>query len=130
MFCPRCGKEAIVDAPFCSGCGTKLAGTETAQSRRLSTAAGILEIVGGCIDLVGAVFVLIGVVSAGVPPAFALIALVAAAVGGLAIVGGSCALRRRNWGVALAGAIAILWPVTLLGIAALVLTVLAREEFS
>jgi hypothetical protein len=134
MFCPHCGKEVVGDATFCSGCGTRLTGAQPAKNRRLSTAAGILEIVGGSLDMLAAIvlFVIVVVSAAsrdGAPPALALVALAAAIIGGIAIAGGSCALRRRNWGMALAGAIVILWPVTLLGIAALILTVLSKDEF-
>lgn len=134
MFCPHCGKEDVGGALFCSGCGTRLTGVQPSKSRQLSTAAGVLEIVGGSLDVLAAIVILVIVAMSaanedGAPPAVALVALAAAVIGGVAIIGGSCALRRRNWGMALAGAIVILWPVTLLGIAALILTVLSKEEF-
>jgi hypothetical protein len=134
VFCPHCGKGVVGEALFCSGCGTRLTGVPPAKSRQLSTAAGVLEIVGGSLDMLAAIVILVIVaVSAanedGAPPAVALVALAAAIIGGVAIIGGSCALRRRNWGMALAGGIVILWPVTLLGIAALIMTVLSKDEF-
>jgi len=45
-------------------------------------------------------------------------------------VGGVYALQRKKWGLALVGSIAAFFPPKwILGIAAIVLTVLAREEF-
>jgi hypothetical protein len=54
---------------------------------------------------------------------------VAAILGILAIVGGICALRRKRWGWALAGAVGGVLPFFPLGIASLILTVMARDEF-
>jgi ABC-type branched-subunit amino acid transport system permease subunit len=47
----------------------------------------------------------------------------------LAIVGGIFALRRRSWVVALIGSIALIVTSSVAGIAALVLTIMARDEF-
>jgi hypothetical protein len=54
---------------------------------------------------------------------------VAAILGILAIVGGICALRRKRWGWALAGAVGGVLPFFPLGIASTILTVMARDEF-
>ena len=48
----------------------------------------------------------------------------------LAIVGGICALQKKNWGMAIIGAIAASLPFSLLGIAALILTAISRDQFS
>jgi hypothetical protein len=48
----------------------------------------------------------------------------------LAAVGGVDALQRRRWGFALTGAIIAALPFSLLGVAAIVLLALSREEFS
>jgi len=52
-------------------------------------------------------------------------------LGAVAIVGGIFALRRRHWGLSLAGAIcATLMPVSfLLGVAAIVFIAMSHEEF-
>jgi hypothetical protein len=50
-------------------------------------------------------------------------------VGILAIVGGIYALQRKIWGLALAGSIAAFFPSWILGIAAIVLTALSKNEF-
>ena len=48
----------------------------------------------------------------------------------LAVVGGIYALQRRNWGLALTGAIIATLPFSLLGVAAIVLLALSKEEFT
>jgi len=111
MYCPKCGKETTENATFCAGCGVSLAGGQPAKKRVLSTIAGIVEIVaGGLTALVAIVYV-------------------AAILGILATVGGICALRRKRWGWALAGAVGGVLPFFPLGIASTILTVMAREEF-
>lgn len=45
------------------------------------------------------------------------------------LVGGICALQRKYWGLALAGSIVAVLGFPLLGIPALVLVALSREEF-
>lgn len=47
----------------------------------------------------------------------------------LAIVGGIFALRRRSWVMALIGSIALILTSSVVGVAALVLTIMARDEF-
>ena len=106
------------------------------------TVAGILDIVSGTLSLVMLAFVIIGVLvfmAAGgtnlpgpMPLASSLIFAIAVPVliaDVLAIVGGVYALKRKIWGLALAGSIAALfgsWP---MGIAAIVFTVMSQKEF-
>jgi hypothetical protein len=47
----------------------------------------------------------------------------------IAVLGGVAALQRRNYGLALAGAIISALPFSFLGIAAIVLVALSRREF-
>jgi hypothetical protein len=54
---------------------------------------------------------------------FALIAIIS-------IVGGILAIKRKSWGWALAGSITAVFCSVLLGILAIVLVVLSRNEFS
>jgi hypothetical protein len=82
------------------------------------------------------IFIFIGGVMRFVPdippylfPIFAALALPFAIVGILAIVGGIYALRRKIWGLALAGSIAAFFPSWILGIAAIVFTALSKNEF-
>ncbi len=106
--------------------------------------AGILNIVAGSLSLLGSIFVGIAssifVVSSyygsnnmtvpafiGVTAIFIVYFLISA----VAIAGGVFALNRRIWGLSLAGSICSLftgwaWP---LGVAAIVLVILSRQEF-
>ena len=104
--------------------------------------AGILDIVVGCLGLlVSLVFVFIGAVARYIPdlstepgmqylfPIFAVLGLPFAILGILAIVGGIFALRRKIWGLALAGSIAAFFPCWILGLPAIVFTALSKKEF-
>jgi hypothetical protein len=123
MFCPRCGKELTGNTTFCSNCGTKHTENQPAKKTWLSTIAGVLDIIDGCISL----FVVVGLIVA--------IAFVSdepdtlAILVPIAVVGGICALQRKNWGMAIVGAIAACVPLSLLGIVALILTALSRDQF-
>ena len=44
--CPRCGRENAVDARFCSGCGTALAGAEPAREQRKVVSVLFCDLVG------------------------------------------------------------------------------------
>ena len=134
MFCQKCGREAIENGLFCAGCGAGLAAAPQAKKKTLSLIGGILEIVsGGLIALFsGFFFLMIGIAATqedGPPVLLLLLPLAFLAVGALGIAGGICAVRRRRWGLALAGAIAVVLPASELGIAALVLVALAKDEF-
>jgi hypothetical protein len=106
-----------------------------------SIAAGILTIVAGVFGLRGlSRLVIISRVhprTPGIAPhmfnfigAFHLpIAIILGLLGALAIVGGIYALKRKIWGLALAGSIAAIFGSMPLGIAGLVLTVLSKKEF-
>ncbi len=48
---------------------------------------------------------------------------------GLALTGGIFTLQRKRWGLALAGAIVAILPFSLLGMAAIVLIILSKNEF-
>ena len=111
--------------------------------------AGILDIISGVPSLVGVLAMIITIVVTGsaamdipgiviprmqaipafVPVIVSIIAGALAFIGILAIVGGIFALQRKNWGLALAGSIAAFFPWSLLGIAAIVLTALSKDEF-
>ena len=142
MFCPKCGKEIAGSPAFCPHCGTRLGPGQAANKPKLSVIAGVLDIIGGGLGLLTGLGLLIffaivfnvaaveddilyGFFYAVLVPCFLVIA-----VGGvMAIVGGIYALKRKNWPVALIGAIAAALGMGVLGIAALVLTVLAKDEF-
>jgi hypothetical protein len=110
------------------------------------TTSGVLSIVAGSLSVAaGLILVLFGGVlsgilaSVGVPGMLSLIpfpivggiATPLLILGAMAIVGGTYAIRRRVWPMALAGAICALFPpqVGILGILAIVFIVLGKDEF-
>lgn len=103
----------------------------------MPTAAGILDIVCGAFALIGSFGCVVGggivslvqEVPRFVPALTMAMALPLLIVGILAIVGGVYALKRAKWGLALTGSIVALFPSWPLGIAAIVFTVLAKNEF-
>jgi len=103
----------------------------------MPTTAGILDIIAGSCGLIAAlIFIFLGGVMRFVPdvppylwPIFTALAVPFAIVGVLAIVGGIYALRRKIWGLALAGSIAAFFPSWILGLTAIVLTALSKNEF-
>ena len=103
----------------------------------MPTTAGILDIISGAFALIGSFFLIIGGSITGlvpdvpgfVPALLLGLAVPLAVIGILAIVGGVCALKRAKWGWALTGSIAALFPSWPLGIAAIVFTILAKNEF-
>ncbi len=107
--------------------------------------AGILDIIAGALAVIGGLaFLIIGgfsyAIFSGVAVSndeftfllsviFIVIAILSIIIGILAITGGAFALRKRIWGLSLAGSIAALivfWP---LGIAAIVFTTLSKNNF-
>ena len=114
-------------------------------------AAGTIDIVDGTLSLLGSIVVIIGImffvpvfgsIGPGPVPEFGrwlihgfietllwLVTVFLIIVGILPIVGGVYALQRKKWGLALAGSIAAILGSAPLGIAATVLTVLAKDEF-
>jgi len=140
LYCPKCGKEAPDDSSFCPNCGYGFGNSAVAKRTRLSVIAGILEIVDGGLKLFGVLGLTIAIVALAtdphrvydeVDPLYILLAIAIpmAMVALLATIGGVYALRARNWGMVLVGAIAACLPFSLLGITALVLTALSRDEF-
>ena len=118
-------------------------GTSPATSK--ATIAGILDIASGLMALMGgAVLAAIGLVGTGVliavpddmPPIqwvplafFGPMALMVLITGVIAIIGGIKAIKRTSWAWTLAGAVAALVCCIPLGIASLVVTVMAEGEF-
>jgi hypothetical protein len=115
------------------------------------TVAGILDIVGGALSILGAIALLLGILffmpissSTGpdlvpemgcwmIPGIVEAIIVIAAVylliVGVLPIVGGIYALRRKKWGLALAGSIAAIFGPSVMGILATVFIAMSRDEF-
>ena len=110
-----------------------------------ATTAAVLELVAGALNLVAGVVIMLvsGALAAGLEiaglsdisavvsaPVAAFIGLPVLLLGVSALVGGICVLRRKHWGIALFGAICSIPPLAgALGITAIVLVVLSREEF-
>ena len=94
------------------------------------TTAGILTIIGGIIGIV------IGAVVTGLGETFGLGGLIEGIGGGViglgivALIGGIFALRRRMWGLALAGSILAIICALPLGILAVIFLSMGRREFS
>ncbi len=100
------------------------------QTAWMPKVSGILDIVSGCIGLVIAfAFFQIGSVPWETHSIYPAVAGLFAIVGILAILGGICALGRQSWGLALAGSIATFLPFWPLGLTAIVLTAIAKNEF-
>lgn len=120
--------------------------SRTAEHTWKPVTAGVLSIVVGALCLaLGLLLLLIGGTLSGVLAAIGLpnvLSLIPVPILGIAavpllllgvgaIVGGSCAVRRRMWPLALAGAICALFPpqLTILGVLAIVFVVLGKDEF-
>lgn len=134
MFCSKCGKELANDAAFCAACGASVTGGVPPKKTQLSLAAGIINIAAGGLSLVSLLFMVVFLFimsgsEEGMPFFVVLIPLAMLIPGVLAVVGGIFALRRRSWVMALIGSIGLILTSTVAGVAALVLTVMARDEF-
>jgi hypothetical protein len=113
----------------------------------MPTAGGILSIVSGALGFIvvsflltfGSIFgaaiarevmVSVGYWQAGLPMTIiGLIAIPLLCLNILAIVGGIYAIRRKGWGLALAGAICSIFPSQVLGVLAVVFIAISRKEF-
>ncbi|MHA2069447.1 MAG: hypothetical protein ACXABY_34225 [Candidatus Thorarchaeota archaeon] len=113
------------------------------EKTAMPVVAGILNIVSGVLSLLGFVALLIGSIAVGLSAidiywgpeigiAFSvliILTVLALVVGVLAIVGGVYALLRKHWGLALAGSICSLLATFVLGVAAVILIALSKNEF-
>jgi len=125
-------REILAKIPD-SAFGAELPDGQPARKRRLITSAvGIIDIVSGTICLsLGAGFWATGALSdAGFSQTYARVAPIAlAAAGILAIPGGICVLRRRNWWIAVAGNVALALSFFPFGLLFLGPVVMYRDEF-
>ena len=136
-FCPGCGAPTTPLTEICTKCGARVKAERAGDTWQPLT-AGILELVAGVPALLIGTAIATGVGIAGrasviMPGWVSVIGAPFIILGIVAIVGGIFALRKRKWGVALAGAILALlcWPFgTPLGIAAIVFVILGREQFT
>jgi len=124
-YCPQCGVPLEPDDKFCMNCGTRLreyivVSGGAAQTWK-PTVAGTLTISAGAFGLI------VGIVLIGRSPLF-IVGLVAIIISIVALAGGVCALKRRVWGLALAGSICSVF--CWLGIPAIIFIALSKQEFS
>jgi hypothetical protein len=117
----------------------------------LLTAGGVLSIIGGAFEVIGGVIMVVLTVRTEILLRLALLSfhpggwferiipvlpfwLIIVGVpilvlGIIAIVGGVSALRRKSFGLSLAGAICALIPLNLLGLLAVIFVSLSKKEF-
>ena len=114
------------------------------EKTKKPTVAGVFLIVTGALGILGAIGSFIGfsVVSGswGIPGMGAIPAFVPGIVLGsgifslivavLALIGGIFAVQRKQWGWALAGSIAAIFSLIILGIPAVVLVAISKDEFA
>ena len=149
-FCQGCGAPVDPLAEICAKCGTRLAKAVSPAGRAwMPTTAGILSIITGVIGLfagiaVAAIGRMIGMAwmyewwydwwyewwVVGAPLiGFWIASIILIVIGIVAIIGGSFALRKKVWGMALAGAICSLFLVWVLAIPAIVFIAVSKREF-
>lgn len=134
MVCQKCGKEVTGNPTFCPSCGAKLSEGQSPKKTGTIVVAGILDIIVGCLSVLGVIGLMVAIAYVSdEPDTLAIlvpIAVLFALKAILALVGGMCALQRKNWVMAIVGAIAAALPFSLLGIIALILTALSRDQFN
>jgi len=101
---------------------------------------GILTIIGGAVGIIGGIVVTVvlsGLISTfGLPLPGTYFAIPAIVLGVIAVIGGTFALKKKNWVFALIGAIlsiaasAILGPAIIIGILAVIFIALGKNEFA
>lgn len=106
----------------------------TARQTWKPTVAGILDIVAGAFGLMSVVGILIALVfipatASTTITVLTIVAVYSGIVGILPLVGGIYAVKRGKWGLALAGSIAAIFLMTLLGLLSTIFTALAQDEF-
>jgi TM2 domain-containing membrane protein YozV len=137
-FCPGCGAPTTPLTEVCTSCGVQVSKAIKERTWK-PTAAGILCIIGGAVGVVFgillSVLLILAVMSDNPGAELSIDAPIVKfwILGGIAIiiaiVGGICALRRRVWGLALAGSICALVGFGIPGILAIIFVVKGRREF-
>lgn len=120
---------------------------KTASRTVMPTVGGILSIISGSLGFITVAFFLtfgsifgtaiardvlssLGYWQAGLPlTIIGMIAIPLLCINIMAIIGGIYAIRRRGWGIALAGAICSVFPSQVIGILAVVFIAISRKEF-
>jgi len=104
-FCPGCGAPTAPLTEICTNCGARVAKAIEKRTWK-PTAAGIICIIAGVLCVIPSIVV--GIIFTPIGAALII-------VGIIPIVGGIFALRRRIWGLALAGSIFTLLNSVVLG---------------
>ena len=113
------------------------------EKTKKPTVAGIFNIITGALGIIGAIAMFIGfsIVSGGwgipgmeaipgfVPGIILGTAISSLPIAVLALVGGIFAVQRKQWGWALAGSIAAIFSLIILGIPAVILVAISKNEF-
>ena len=105
-----------------------------------SQVGGILAIIGGVIGLLGCMGLLIAITVLGTVWQWGMMPVNVIGIlwiilvpmficGVLAVIGGIFAVQRKNYAMALTGAIAALFPGWIFGLGAIVFTAISRDEF-
>ena len=105
-FCPGCGAPTTSLTEICTNCGVQV-GKAIKRKTWKPTVAGILCIIAGILCVIPSIVV--GIIFTPIGAALII-------VGIIPIVGGIYALRRRIWGLALAGSILTLLNSVVLGV--------------
>jgi len=113
----------------------------------MPTAAGVMSIVSGAMGLIAIAFLMtfaavfgpeiakdvlhsIGFWQAGIPlTIIGLVSLIILLLSLTSIIGGIYAIRRKSWGLALAGAICAIFPAQVLGIISVIFIAISQKEF-
>jgi len=130
-FCPGCGAPTTPLTEICTNCGVRVAKAIDGKTWK-PTVAGILCIIAGTIGVITGIVVAVvgGIIGAFFGVAWGAFGVPSIILGIIAIVGGSYALRREIWGLALAGSICALFgPWAILGILAIIFVILGKGEF-
>lgn len=152
-FCPECGAHITPQTEICMRCGTKVGEKgRTRGSTAALTTGGILSIISGVLGaLFGGLNVIAGVVLLGGEEVdigdgnvltsddswmYLVMGAIMVVCGVLAIVGGVYALKKKRFGLALAGAICSIFATAtlcglgiVLGITAVVLVAISKSKF-
>ena len=146
-FCPECGTATTPLTETCNNCGAQVAEAITRRTW-MPRAAGVLTIIIGAVGVIEWVAVaVLGILAwgwlgmtdfDGLGIIITAVVAIMIIIGVVDIIGGVFALKRRRWGLALAGSICAFFsfffiPVFLnvpLAIAAIVLVIMAKGEFS
>jgi len=129
-FCPGCGAPTTLLTEICTKCGVRVAKAIEEKTWKPTT-AGILSIIAGALQVIMGI-VIAGVCSIGWFFGIGWLSAIGAPLvilGIIAIVGGIYALKRKIWGLALAGSICALFGFTILGILAIIFVIMGKGEF-